>query len=390
MLLERKLPLPFIDKSPIDVQMRIFLDGNGYTAHMNANWSNWQRFRIGIKPNDLEEINSELQQAVEEVSHHFVKDDSIPIDALAKLAQKGNFAFKRIFSEGAPREVVKKVLEVGATIQFSSEDFFIPWELLYDGPLGTQTDVFHFWGMKHIISRALIQDARPGDLGSPIIQSACPHVGLITCNDLEYVVGEEVPALQELHKQSRILLSSLRPLNATQRNEELEYLGRFLSDEDLQIVHLACHAFKGKSLSQSYFLISDEFSISIEDFWVREFQIKQKPLVILNACLTGTMSPLYTSNWAALFWERGARGVLATEFHVPDWFASAFAKQLYSHLLAGKPIGQSLLAVRHYFWVEHSNPLGLAYALYSSPAVRIINPNQENEAERLDVPVVLS
>lgn len=389
MLLEQKLPLPFIDKFPIHVQIRVFSKGNSYAADMNANWSNWQRFHIGIKPNDVEEINLELQQAIEEVSYNF-KKEGIRIDALAKLAQKGNFAFKRIFSEGAPREVVRKILAAGATIQFSSEDFFIPWELLYDGPLGAQTDPSHFWGMKHIISRALIQEARPGDLGSPIIQSACPHVGLITCDDLEYVVGEEVPALEDLHRQSRILLSSLRPLNAARHDAELEHLGHFLSDEELHIVHLACHAFKEKSLSQSYLLISDKFSISIEDFFVREFEIKQKPLVILNACLTGTMSPLYTSNWAALFWERGARGVLATEFHVPDWFASAFIRQLYSHLLEGKPIGESLLAMRHHFWAEQSNPLGLAYALYSSPAIRIINPNQERETERLDAPAILS
>ncbi len=389
MLFEQKLPLPFLDKFPIHVQIRIFSNGTSYIADMNADWSNWQRFHIGIKPHDLQEINLELQQAIEEVSYSFNKD-SKSSDSLARLAQKGNFAFKRIFSEGAPREIIKKLLEIGATIQFSSEDFFIPWELLYDGPLGEQTEVTHFWGMKHIISRALIREARLGDIESPVIQSSCPRVGLITYNDLEGTIGEEIPALQELHRQSRILLSSLRPLNATKHYDEMEYLGHFLSDEQLQIVHFACHAFKNKSLSQSYFLISNEFSISIEDFFVREFEIKQKPFVILNACLTGTMSPLYTSNWAALFWERGARGVLATEFHVPDWFAAAFIKQVYIHLLAGEPIGQSLQATRRYFWEEQSNPLGLAYALYSSPAVRIVNPNQQKENEQLGISVILS
>ena len=389
MLLEQKLPLPFLDKSLIHVQIRIFSNGTDYMADINADWSNWHRFRIGIKARDLEEFNSELQQAIEEVSDSFKKDGKNS-GSFAKLAQKGNFVFKRIFSEGAPREIVKKLLEVGATIQISSEEFFIPWELLYDGPLGPETDLAHFWGMKHIISRALIREARPSDLGSPIIQTACPQVGLIAYNDLEYVKSEEIPTLQELHNQSRIILSPLRSLDEKQHYNELEYLGNFLSNDQLQIVHLACHAFKKNSLSQSYLLISDEFSISMEEFFVREFDIKQRPLVILNACLTGTMSPLYTSNWAALFWERGARGVLATEFHVPDWFAAAFIKQLYGHLLAGEPIGESLLATRRYFCNEQNNSLGLAYALYSSPAVRIVNPNLQKENEHLDVPVILT
>jgi len=372
MLLEQTSRLPFIDNFPLHVQIRVFSNGSGYMADINANWSNWHRFRIGIKPHDLEELNSELQQAIEEVSRNF-ENEGIGREALAKLAQMGTYAFKRIFSEGAPREIVNKILKMNATIQFSSEDFFIPWELLYDGPLGAQIDVSYFWGMRHIVSRALIQDLRPGDLDSPIIQSTCPHVGLISYNDLEYVVGKEIPVLEELHRQKRILLLPLRPLNANQRDEELEYFGHFLHNEELQIIHFACHAQEKKPRSKSYLLVSDEFSISIEDFTVREFEINNKPLVILNACLTGTISPLYTSNWAALFWEHGARGVLATEFHVPDWFGAAFTKELYDHLLLGKPIGEALLAIRHYFWEKHQNPLGLAYALYSSPSIRIVH-----------------
>jgi hypothetical protein len=83
------------------------------------------------------------------------------------------------------------------------------------------------------------------------------------------------------------------------------------------------------------------------------------------------MNPLYTSNWAALFWERGARGVLATEFRVPDWFAASFIEELYPRFLSGESIGESLLAVRQHFWNQKRNPLGLAYALYSSPSIRI-------------------
>jgi len=65
--------------------------------------------------------------------------------------------------------------------------------------------------------------------------------------------------------------------------------------------------------------------------------------------------------------------VLATDFHIPDDFAAAFSKELYQHLLSGKPIGEALLVTRHYFWEKQCNPLGLAYALYSSPFIRIVN-----------------
>jgi CHAT domain-containing protein len=370
MLLKQTSMLPLNDNFSVQVQIRIFSNGSEYIADVSTNLDKWYRFRIGLKQHDIEELNSELQLAVEKVSNE-IETSGTCDESLSLLAQKGSYAFKRIFAEGIPRDIISKALKTGVTIQFTSEDFFIPWELLYDGPVGGQVDISRFWGIQHIVSRALIQEAQPGDEESPTIQTICPQVGLIACHELEHVFKKEIPALQELHRQNRIILLPLRRLNALQRNEELVYLGHFLQDEQLQIVHLACHAQEKKPRNQSYLLVSDEFAVSIEDFFVRDFKIKHHPFVILNACLTGTISPLYTSNWAALFWERGARGVLATEFHVPDSFAAAFTEELYNHFLSGKPIGEALLDTRRYFWEQQSNPLGLAYALYSSPSIRI-------------------
>jgi hypothetical protein len=374
MLLEQRSPLSFMDNFPVHVQLRILSKGGEYEADISAEWGMFHRFRIGLRPHDVDELNLELQQAIEQLVGSFEEQDTYK-EALSRLAYKGNFAFKRIFAEGIPRETVRKALKKDATIQIPSEDFFIPWELLYDGPLGTQVNISCFWGMQYIVSRALIQEARPGDLSSPIIQSPCPRIGFIAYSELKHVVEKEIPALKALHEQKRISLLLLRPLKIDQRYEELEYLGRFLREEELQIVHLACHARERRSKSQSYLLVSDNFDISIEDFGVQEFVIKHNPFIILNACLTGTISPLYTSNWAALFWGRGARGVLATELHVPDWFAATFVEELYKHFLSGKPIGEALLATRRYFWEQQQNPLGLAYALYSSPSIRIVNSN---------------
>jgi len=375
MPLEQTIGLPFFDDFPIHTQIRIQPDGREYTAYIQTSWAKWHRFRISLKEHDIEELNSGLQQAIERVSACF-NTDAIGVDkaeyaeALSRLAQKGNFVFKSIFTEGVPRETIRVAMQPDAVIQVSSEDFFVPWELLYDGPLGDQVDLSCFWGMRYIISRALIQDARPGDFVSPAIKSSRPRVGLVAHDQLPHVVSHEIPTLKRLRRQKRISLSFLRPLDNDQHDKGLGEFGSFLGKE-LQVAHLACHAYARTPPSQSYLLVSDDFPISVEDFRVWEFDIKHKPLVILNACLTGTMNPLYASNWAAVFWERGARGVLATEFRVPDWFAAAFIEEFYEHLLSGEPIGKGLLASRLRFRVEQSNPLGLAYALYSSPSIRI-------------------
>jgi hypothetical protein len=269
-----------------------------------------------------------------------------------------------------------------ATIQITAEaeNFFIPWELLFDGPLDPPIDATHFWGMRHIISRALILDARPGDDVPPIIQTTCPRIGLMAYDGLPHVVTHEVPAFRKLHQEGKIQLLALPTLDGNQRTVGLQEFSQFLSGE-MEIFHSACHAYEGKLPEEAYLLVSDEFPIKVEDFVVNNLAIKHNPFVVLNACLTGTRNPLYTSNWAALFWKRGARGVLATEFHVPDWFASTFIGEVYRAMLAGVPIGQALLDARRHFWHESQNPLGLGYALYSSPSIRLM---QATEGEDTD------
>lgn len=62
-------------------------------------------------------------------------------------------------------------------MQISSDGFAVPWELLYDGPLADQVHMKHFWDMKPVITRALIQDANVDDFVSPVIHASRPLVG---------------------------------------------------------------------------------------------------------------------------------------------------------------------------------------------------------------------
>ncbi len=374
MRLEQQQALPVNHGFPVNIQLRIQADSRGYIAYVQPNWGTWYRIRVGLTHNDVEELNTELQSTLEEASSAF---DSEAIEeedrkeALNVLARKGNFAFKHIFAEGTPRDTISKALSSGGTIQIAAEEFILPWELLYNGALGNELDGNQFWGMQHVISRAIIQDARPADFVSPQIQCSCPHVGLISCGELRHVQQEEVPLLQQLEVEKKILLTRLRALDPESFDQELTAFDQFLRQE-FQITHLACHAIQKKPLTQSYLVVEQEFPISIQDFIAHDFWTTHNPVVILNACRTGTMNPLYTSNWASLLWSRGARGVLATEFRVPDWFAAAFIQVFYEHFLASETIGASLMATRRHFWETQGNPLGLTYALYSSPMIQII------------------
>lgn len=372
MPLQQIVGLPLVDDSLMNVQLRIQAHGQEYLGYIQTDFSDWCSFPIQLTLHDIVELNTELQQVIESVSSYFDTDEINVIERreiLSNLARKGNFAFKKVFAKGTPRDIVNEALKMGGVIQITSEDFCIPWELLYNGPLSNEVDPYNFWGMQHVISRTLIREARPGDFAPPVITSR-PHVGLVACQELEHVMQKEIPTLKKFQELEQIHLSFLHTLDSQQRDKELADFGRFLNEE-VQIIHLACHACERNPPSESYLLVSTDFSISMEDFEVQEFEIEHKPLVFLNACLSGTVNPLYTSNWATLFWRHGARGVLATEFHVPDWFASAFIEELYKQLLNKRPLGESLLMARRHFLDKQYNPLGLGYALYARPSIRI-------------------
>ncbi|MDH7487452.1 MAG: CHAT domain-containing protein [Anaerolineae bacterium] len=372
MTLEQRARVPFFDDFAVQAQIRIQPAGKEYVAYIQTRGT-WHRVRLGLQAHDAEKLRTELQQAVAGVSACFddatgATDRAACARALSHLAHKGHAVLQGLSGEGVFREVIG-ALPPEAVVQATSEEFFMPWDLLYDGPLGDQADISGFWGMRYIISRALVQPQRPGDLLSPLISSTRPRLGLVASDRLPQVVTREIPALNRLRRQKRIFLSSLEPLAGERREQGLDQLARLWS-RNLQIVHLACEVSEcgpsGPSLC-----VAEDLALSAEDFRAGGFDLKHHPFVVLNVRLGGAANPQWAFHWAAAFWERGARGVLTPEFPMPDGFAAAFAETFYGHLLSGEPVGKALLASRHELWAEQGNPLALGYALYSSPSIRI-------------------
>lgn len=379
MTVEQKLRLPFKDNYSVDIQIRIKKADRGYAAYVQGGVGSEHPIAIPITDDDVRDINSVLQGALQTVHGCFAPQNTgkqAKEEALSLLAEKGAYAFNRIFPAGPPRALIKAALEraSGRVLEITSNDFLLPWEILYDRALDDAVDPLGFWGMRHIVSRSLAQSERPGDFVPAHIVSPRPRVGLVACHELTYVIDYEIPALEKMDLNGSIALTLLPALRNSDRAAELGVFKNFLACQR-EIIHFACHAYEKHSPAEAILRVEDTFDITIENFDTYEFDVKEFPLVILNACRTGTMDPGRTSNWASQLWRRGARGVVATEFRVPDWFAAIFVEQLYKRLLAKrnrKPLGESLMDARYHFWNEGRNPLGLAYALYSSPAIKFV------------------
>jgi hypothetical protein len=362
-------PLEYQDY-PLDINLRIVSEGKQYRAEIGA-VGRRQRVPIEISPHELAALSKEFREKMDFIVNESGEGEECTVansqDSLRSLAEIGYYTFKMIFGHHNAQEL----LNIGqiVSLQVSSEDFFLPWEWVYPISPDESLSYEHFWGMNCIISRII--DA---PYVSPIISIAHrPKLGLLTYGNLPSVMEKATPYFNRLADDGEIALSCLRALNPEEKQEEFsEFRGFWEQAPDL--AHFACHAFyEDESPSLSYILLSDEFPITLRDLKTYEISMKNShPLVILNACETGNLNPLYTSHFAAAFLEYGARGVVATECAVSDDFAADFAQQLYKHLLAGEPLGQSLLATRRYFLEEHNNPSGLLYSMYAPPSIRLV------------------
>jgi hypothetical protein len=261
-----------------------------------------------------------------------------------------------------------------ASIMIVSAKFSLPWDMIYPIRLIEQPILFeNFWGMNHIIRR-LIAKAYKGTNVDGCITSP-PKLGLLIDSSLPSVGKEEIRFFKGLADNGLIFLEKLQELDPAQRLVELSTTYKNFLGNPLNIAHFACHALYEDG-QNSNIKLSKNFYISLNDMQAHEIALSGYPLIVLNACESGNLNPLYTMNFVDDFLKRGAIGVVATECVIPDKFAALFAKKLYGYLLPERedqepfPLGKSLLATRQYFLKEEKNPSGLIYSMYAPPSIR--------------------
>ncbi len=367
-----RLP-PFANHDyPLDLTLRIVPNGAAYEVDIIAQGQCVRR-PIAMSEHDLRALNREMQHQVEALALDVAMGTTALRAAmrLGPLAELGNYAFRKVFGGGGTADVMRKVLGRTSSLQVVSEDFFLPWELLYPD-LEPPLSYDGFLGLNRVVGRAVLRPTRHEDFLEPAIPCGDqPRLGLLTYGGLPGVLAREVPFFDQLAREGRIILCRLQALDAGRKPDEIKHFCHFWK-EPLAVAHLACEAIYDEAFHpRSHLLLSDEFPVSLQDMEIYDLVIDSHPLVILNGCRTGRCHPLSTSHFAGAFLQCGARGVVATECHVPDDFAADFAERLYCHLLDGRPLGESLLAARQFFLTEHGDPSGLLYSMYASPEIRL-------------------
>ena len=116
------------------------------------------------------------------------------------------------------------------------------------------------------------------------------------------------------------------------------------------MLYLFCHAVaKPKDPADSHLILSGDEAVTLGQLRVfapAEDLLASHPLVFINACESGELSPNFYDGFVSYFLSKGARGVIGTECKAPGYFASEWAKAFFDELFAGKTLGAVVLELR--------------------------------------------
>jgi hypothetical protein len=157
-----------------------------------------------------------------------------------------------------------------------------------------------------------------------------------------------------------------------------------------QIQHFACHCYttRDRPLSNEIELSGAGTEIRLELGTLAEELVAlavgrtrppfDLPLVMMNACGSARMHATSATSFPSLFLQHGNRGFIGTEIEVPDDVAAVFSTSLYESLfLHRRSLGEAMLHARAHLLLDHGNPLGIVYAAYADPDLRIRHRLQE-------------
>jgi hypothetical protein len=308
--------------------------------------------------------------------------------ALQHLARLGCTLFGKLFeisgdvSEKDQNKIIRMRKILGdlsrgrrLKIQILSDTFFIPWNLLYDGPFPSGAIVAdEFWGFKHVIEEVTYRLKRPIRDMEIIVGNDKLSVGM-NINRVNIPLELSDPQVESVRRRKD-------SINLFVRSTEQE-LQETLADADgpCPIEYFFCHA--GESvesqgdIDKAYLGITQPntgLTLGIIKLWCCNTLFHNRPLFILNACESGMIDGRFYDGFVPQFIHMGACCVVGSDNKIPSLYGAHFGLELMKALFQGKPIGEALRDTRRFMLQQYKNPLGLVYRVFGDADVRLSQP----------------
>ena len=333
-------------------------------------------------PGILDEFRLTLGDIVDDpiVQQNIDIPDKKRDEILRKLAEAGNGLFQQIFRSGEARVLGAKLMELvlasdgELVFQVTSKEFVFPWSLMYVADqLDSQDSIElrRFVGMSCVVEQLPVKDP-PSDYSSTIDSGA----GKLS---LSFNLNTRITELGSHFIESQQIFwgefpDYAPPISVTDRTERKQLVAALKDPATTdQILYLYCHAESNDDYPTRSFLELSDTTVSVGELRSRapvSTQLSGHPLVVINACESGQLSPRFYEGFVPYFIEKGARGVIGTECKVPALFAAEWGNEFFRQVFTGEELGWIMLRLRRSF-MARGNPLGLTYGCYCAATTRI-------------------
>ncbi len=305
---------------------------------------------------------SQLENRFRELSQLARPDATVtPEFVQRRLVSLGNQLYDELFPDELKHEYWTWKAKGIRTIQITSEEPYIPWEMVKPYQRGASPEPFlceQFVLARWLCGRQGLKDSVP----------ATPLCAVIPQSDLAFV-REELEYLSTLN-QRRPELRVRAPFPSAWTD-----VVQLLEQGGFGILHFACH---GNFVAED----PNESAIGLDGGFLRPSDVagekvgfaKDTPLVFINACETGRVGFALTrlGGWADRFVQGGCSAFIGSIWEVNDGLAVAFAKEFYDQFLSGVPLGEAIQTARLKIREQDpGNSTWLAYTLYGDPLSRV-------------------
>ncbi|MBI3797522.1 MAG: winged helix-turn-helix domain-containing protein [Deltaproteobacteria bacterium] len=302
------------------------------------------------------------------------KQASAFAECLERVVMAGSSLYYALSQDKDLNPILQAInaLKDGSKLSILTDCAFLPWEIFYPLPFNIawepeekvkNFDPQKLWGARFQIECLLMGNG--GTWKPPL--AAHMHAQPFVSVNLNPTIDDEFrdSAFQPVQSH-RNFCESLQGRVAHEIRQAGSDIRKMLRSPDHQatLIYLYCHGqgdqpfFEGRRE-----LLELDQNTQIEpDFLNGSAVFPHGPIVFLNSCSSGALSPLCFSSFLSQFRAKQALGLIATICPIPAVFAAAFGQKLIERYLSGIPLGEALLALRREL-LGHGNPLGLFYSL---------------------------
>ena len=252
----------------------------------------------------------------------------------------------------------------GFSIQFISDDPWIPWELMRPVRKGEAANLLV---VDHPVARWIAH--YDGDLRNKL-----PGGRIVTVAPKYRSVADQLPSAQDESKHLVDRFSALR-VDGT-RSDVRRVLSDGLTNEAVAVIHFAGHGQYGLKFADASRIVLEDGDLSVNEVGNASVKLgeKDRTLVVFNACEVGAVGSVLSmvGGWAEAFTRRKFSGFLAPLWPVDDDAAVTVISELLDAVWTGKqPVGDSLRAIRE----KHGNksPTFLSYLFYGDVTARVVD-----------------